>query len=149
MSTPFISYYQHIAKLSRVANKQTLFLAHLLSHMYFDKEIRQYIVDMSPIKKDNIMREVSPDIPEHNRNRLANQYLNKLKRAGLINNFGRGAWMVDPLSYGQYKHISHGLRQQNAKIFESREFTSSVKDKVKTTVEAYDGTKHELDEPED
>lgn len=138
MPTPFISYYSHIAKLTRVANKQTIFLAHILAHMYFDKEMKQYIVDMSPIKKDQIMREVSPDIPEENRGRLANQYLNKLKTAGLINNYKKGAWLVDPMSYGQYKHVSHGLRQHNAKIFEKRTFNSEGEESVDTTIEPHE-----------
>ena len=135
MPTPFISYYSHIAKLNRVANKQTIFLAHLLAHMYFDKDLKQYIVDMSPIKKDMIMKDVSPNVPEWNRGRLANQYLNKLKKAGLINNYKQGAWFIDPMSYGQYKNISQGLRQQNAKIFESRVFPVDGEPEVETRIE--------------
>lgn len=135
MSGAFISYYQHLAKLSRVANKQTMFLAHILSHMYFDKELKQYIVDLSTLKKDMIMKEVSPDLPPEKRGLNADQYINKLKKAGLINKYKSGAWLVDPLSYGQYKHVSHGLRQHNAKIFETRVFTSDGEESIDVRVE--------------
>ena len=118
MAKPFLSYYEHIAKLSQVANKQTIFLAHLLWDMNFDSEIKQYIVDMSAYKKIKIMKEISPEIDDKNLLKLANQYLNKLKKADLINTTSkRGVWAINPMCYGQRYMISKDMREENYKLY--------------------------------
>lgn len=124
MSKPFISYYEHLAKLSQVANKQTMFLSHLLWEMDFDTDTKQYLADMSSHKKIKIMKEVSPDIEEKNLLKLANQYLNKLKKLGIISPSGRrGLWLVNPTCYGQRYVVSKQLREDNLKIYSATIFT--------------------------
>jgi hypothetical protein len=117
MPQPFISYYEHIAKLAQVANKQTVFLAHLLHQMEFNKEQRQYYVDMSTYKKLKIMKEISPGVEDKNLLNLANQYLSKLKKADFIKNVSRGIWLVNPICYGQYRAVSKTLRNENVKVY--------------------------------
>jgi hypothetical protein len=74
MPAAFITYYEALAKLNQVANKQTMFLAHVLYHMDFDKKTRQYLVDISTSKKKRIMKEISPTVKEESLLNLANQY---------------------------------------------------------------------------
>ena len=123
MAKAFISYYEHLAKLAQVANKQTMFLAHMLSNMEFDRGSKQYIVDMSTVRKINIMQEVSPEVPKDRALANANQYLNKLSKVGLVRSAGHGAWVVDPMCYGQNAIVSGQLRKENKKIFATYEFT--------------------------
>ncbi len=132
-TTPFIAYYEHLAKLAQVANKQTFFLAHILYHMEFDQVNKQYYVDISTMKKLQIMAEVSPNMKPENRLNLANQYINKLKKAGFIRSLSRGVWLVNPMCYGKYRSVSKGLRTENAKIYTSAEFTADQL--VKTKIE--------------
>ena len=117
MPAAFITYYEALAKLNQVANKQTMFLAHILYHMDFDKRTRQYLVDMSTSRKMTIMREISPAVKEESLLNLANQYLSKLQKAELIRNLGRGIWLVDPMCYGKFKMITPELRKENAKAY--------------------------------
>lgn len=125
MGKPFISYFEHLAKLSQVANKQTMFLAHMLSEMYFDREDRQYKVDMSSATKIRIMQQVSPHIPEDKALANANQYLSKLRKAGLVKSYGRyGLWLVDPMCYGQQRIITKELRRQNSRVYQEYVFTA-------------------------
>lgn len=132
MTTPFITYYEHLAKLAQIANKQTMFLAHLMYHMEFDQVNYQYYIDLSTLRKMKIMAEISPDMAVENRLNMANQYVNKLKKAGFIRNLSRGLWLVDPMSYGKYRSVSKSLRTENAQLFVSSEFTADrlVKTKI-------------------
>lgn len=122
MSQPFISYYEHIAKLAQVANKQTIFLAHILHQMEFNQDNKQYFIDMSTYKKLQIMKEISPDVEDKNLLNLANQYLSKLKKADFIKNVSRGLWLVHPECYGKYRMISKSLREENARIYTTAVF---------------------------
>lgn len=147
-TTPFIAYYEHLAKLAQVANKQTLFLAHVLYHMEFDQVNKQYYVDLSVMKKLQIMAEISPDMQSENMLNLANQYINKLKKAGFIRSLSRGVWLVDPMCYGKYRSVSKSLRTENARIYSNMEFTADqlVKTKVKiVSPEIGETEEHEVD----
>lgn len=121
-NAPFITYFEALAKLSQIANKQTMFLAHVLHDMDYDKELRQFLVDMSTYKKTKIMKQISPDVAERSMLNLANQYLSKLQKAGLIRNLGRGLWAVDPSCYGKFRMIPKDLRHKNKEIFMSMKF---------------------------
>ena len=121
-SQPFYTYYEAMAKLSQIANKQTLFLGHLLHDMNYDKDLRQFLVDMSTWKKTQIMKLISPNVAESSRLNLANQYLHKLQKTGIIRNLGRGLWAVDPACYGRFRIIDKDLRQMNHKIFVNMRF---------------------------
>ena len=122
MSAPFITYYEALAKLSQIANKQTMFLGHILHEMEYEKELRQFLVDLSTYKKTQIMKKISPDVAEKQLLNLANQYLSKLQKAGLIRNLGRGLWAVDPSCYGKFRIIPKDLRHKNQEIFMSMKF---------------------------
>lgn len=121
-NAPFITYYEALAKLSQIANKQTMFLGHILHDMDYDKELRQFLVDMSTYKKTQIMKKISPDVAEKSMLNLANQYLSKLQKAGLIRNLGRGLWAVDPSCYGRFKMIPKDLRHKNKNIWMNMSF---------------------------
>ena len=117
MTKPCITYYEALAKLSQIANKQTLFLGHLLHEMEYDKDSRQFLLDLSTFKKVKIMKTISPAVDEKAMPNLANQYLSKLQATGIIRNLGRGVWAVNPMCYGQFKTIPKDLRKKNEKIF--------------------------------
>ena len=134
MQTPFISYYEHLAKLAQIANKQTLFLARILYLMEFSKEHRQYFVDMSQFRKLEIMKEISPLVEDKNALTLANQYLNKLKKAGFIRSIGKGVWIVDPMSYGKYRSVSKSLRTENATMFLTSEYSPAGLRETSTSI---------------
>jgi len=121
-NAPFFTYYEALAKLSQIANKQTMFLSHLLHDMDYDKELRQFLVDLSTYKKTQIMKVISPDVAEKSLLNLANQYLSKLQKTGIIRNLGRGLWAVDPACYGKFRIIPKDLRQKNHKIFMGMSF---------------------------
>jgi len=133
MPQPFIAYYEHLAKLAQVANKQTMFLAHLLYYMEFDKDNRQYYIDLSTLKKQKIMAEISPGISPKNRLAIADQYLNKFKKLDFIRSLGSGVWLVNPICYGQYRPVSKALRTDNARMYVNMEFTADrlVRTKIK------------------
>lgn len=133
MAKAFISYFEHLAKLAQVANKQTMFLAHMLSDMEFDKSSNQYMVDMSTVRKIKIMEEVSPEVPKDRALANANQYLNKLSKVGLVRSVGHGAWLIDPTCYGQHRVISGSLRKENKKIFATYEFTLDKREPIVTS----------------
>jgi len=122
MSAPFITYYEALAKLSQIANKQTLFLAHILHEMEYEKELRQFLVDLSTYKKTQIMKQISPDVAEKSLLNLANQYLSKLQKTGIIRNLGRGLWSVDPSCYGKFRIIPKDLRHKNKEVYMGMKF---------------------------
>lgn len=122
MSAPFITYYEALAKLSQIANKQTLFLGHLLHEMEYEKELRQFLIDLSTYKKVQIMKQISPGVAEKSMANLANQYLSKLQKTGIIRNLGRGLWAVDPSCYGKFRIIPKDLRHKNKDVFMSMRF---------------------------
>ena len=122
MSAPFITYHEALAKLAMIANKQTLFLGHILHEMDYDKELRQFLVDLSTYKKTQIMKQISPDVAEKSLLNLANQYLSKLQKSGLIRNLGRGLWAVDPSCYGKFRIIPKDLRHKNKEVFMAMSF---------------------------
>lgn len=119
---PFMTYFEALAKLSQIANKQTMFLSYMLHDMQYEKEMRQFLCDMSTYKKTNIMKKISPDVAEKSMLNLANQYLCKLQKAGLIRNLGRGLWAVDPSCFGQFRAITKDLRHKNKEIFLNMKF---------------------------
>ena len=135
MQNHFISYYEHLAKLSQVANKQTMFLAHIMYHMEFDAENKQYIVDLSVMRKTSIMDAISPDSKSRNVVNLANQYIATLKKAGFIRSLGHNVWGINPTCYGSYRPISKNLRTENAKLYSTMVWGSEGIEDGSTKVE--------------
>ncbi len=132
MPAPFITYYEAIAKLAQVANKQTMFLSHILYNMEFSREHKQYIVDMSTAKKISIMKEISPAVKDSALLNLGNQYLNKLKKADFIRPVGRGIWLVNPMCYGKFRMISKHLRTENTKVYANMIFGEEGLEEIRT-----------------
>jgi hypothetical protein len=122
MSAPYITYFEALAKLASIANKQTLFLGHLLHEMVYEKELRQFLIDLSTYKKVQIMKQISPGVAEKSMANLANQYLSKLQKTGIIRNLGRGLWAVDPSCFGKFRIIQKDLRHKNKEVFMSMRF---------------------------
>lgn len=116
-SNTFITYYEALAKMATIANKQTMFLAHCLHEMDFDKDTNQYLLDLSSYKKTLIMKQISPEAKDASILNLANQYLSKLQKSGIIRNLGRGLWAVDPGCFGQFRTVSKELRHKNQKVY--------------------------------
>ena len=99
MKSPFVTYYENIAKLSTVANKRALFLAHILSRMEYEKSLNMLVVDLTPRIKRQIISEISDSCK--NPLNSAKQYISHLVKAGLIKSIGGSAYTVDP-SYHDY-----------------------------------------------
>lgn len=120
MKQPFMSYYEHIAKLSLVANKQTLFLAHVLSRMEYDSTSKQLLVDLTPRVRRLILKELG--VTSKNPLNLAKGYIRQLTKAGLIKPLGQGTYCIDPESYGYSKYVPKDLRERAGAIYEETTF---------------------------
>ena len=142
MHSAYMCYYGHLAKLSVVANKQTMFLAHMLYKMEFNSEAKQMVVTLTSFDKRNIVKAIDSNTVDANR--LANQYLRKLKDAGLIKSLGGGAWLIDPASYGSSKYIDKKWRDKNSKIYETRVFTAEGEEGCSAYIVTEDGEKVDL-----
>lgn len=134
MADHFFSYYEHLAKLSQIANKQTMFLAHLLYQMKYDKDTFQNYIDLTTREKKRIMKEVAPDTAEDKLLIYADQYLAKMKKAGFIRNVDTGVWLVNPSCFGQYKHIPRDLRNKNNKMFVSLKYGPDGLEQLKNNI---------------
>ena len=135
-------YYEHLAKLALVANKQTMFLSHMLYHMEWENDSKQMIVHLNPRVKRQIMESISEGSKDINR--LANQYLHKLTKAGLIKSIGGGSYLVDPTSYGGHKYIQKHLRNKSSTIYETRVFSEDKNGVVESYIVTDDGVKVDL-----
>ena len=85
----FMIFYQDIALLHSVANKQTLFFAEMMARMDGDN-----IVQMTPYIRELIVDNIGSKT--NNKLALARQYIKTLSDAGLIIDIGKGAYMVAP-----------------------------------------------------
>ncbi len=142
MDKAFVAYYAHLAKLARVANKQTLFLAYILYQADYDKKTGALIVNLNAALKRKIIEKIESETGD--KLRLAGQYLTKLKRAGLIKSLGGGMYSVDPESFGSGRYVSLRQRGIAAKIFESRIFNQNGTISIDTYVLDENGEKIEL-----
>jgi len=142
MNSAYMCYYEHLAKLARVANKQTLFLAHVLYRMEFDDNTKQMIVNLTPHAKKEIIKTISG--ASKNFNRLANQYLQKLSNAGFLKSIGGGAYLIDPQSYGGAKYVPKQLRLDSGHIYEHRVFSTVTEGEVEAYIVTESGEKVEL-----
>ena len=113
-------YYEHIAKLAVVANKQTLFLAHMLSRMEYHQEQKMLFVDLTSLAKRDILTAIGAKTK--NPLSLASQYINELQKAGLIKCMGKNRYAVDPQSFSYAKYVPKKLRDDAAKIYQTTVF---------------------------
>jgi hypothetical protein len=142
MKKPFMSYYEHIAKLATVANKRTLFLAHLLHRMEFDDENRIMYVDTPPMVKREILRDIGAE--SKNPLLLASQYLSTLQKAGLIKSVGSSRYIIDPSSYSYGKYISKSLREKTAVIYNTGVYEIYSEGEVQAYIIDNDGERIDL-----
>lgn len=120
MKSPYIAYYTHLIKLSQIANKQTMFLSHMLTMMHYDKNSKQNVVSMTQRAKRMIMTELG--YKGSNPLKSADQYINRLKMKKMIASVGGGDWAVDPEDYGYAKYVGLELRMKSKAIFCTYEF---------------------------
>jgi len=142
MNTVFMSYFEHLAKLSEVANKQTMFLAHLLYRMEFESRSKQFIVSLSPHDKRKILKDIGCESKAPLK--LASQYIHILVKSELIQYVGGSAYLVCPKSYGSYKYIDKQLRDKNSRIYETRVFSEDNNGVEEFYIITEDGEKIEL-----
>jgi Neuraminidase (sialidase) len=142
-NSAYMVYYEHLAKLGSIANKQTLFLGHLLFYAEYDSALRQNVVELTPYRKRSIMTAIGST--SKNLLSVADHYLLKICKSGLIKGVGNGMYLIDPKSFGLTKYIKKELRNRSAIIYETRVFTEQQGSKV---VSSYlideDGVKHQI-----
>lgn len=142
-NSAYMSYFTHLGKLSSIANKQTMFLNHMLYYMEYDKELKQLIVEMTPRRKRMIMSEINPNAS--NPLGTADQYIHKITKSGLIKGVGAGLYLLDPTAFSLNLYMKKSIRDKTAKIYETRVFTETHGSKV---VSSYlvdeDGVQHAI-----
>ena len=104
----FMTFYRDIALLHTIANKQTMFFAHMVSRMDDDQ-----IVQMTPYVRKQIMDLI--EATQKNRLAGATQYINKLVKAGLIVSVGGGAYMINPMIHG-HTNWKESITQKSKKF---------------------------------
>lgn len=141
MNQAFVTYYNHLAKLSRVANKQTLFLAHILYRMHYKSDSGMLVATLTAHDKKQIMK----DIGSTARNVLntADQYISNLQKHGLLKSIGNGAYLIDPVSYGT-AYVSSKVRMRAGQIYEQRVFKEDGTVGVESWIVTDDGEKIDL-----
>ncbi len=142
MNSVCMSDGSHLAKLAAVANKQTLFLSHILYRMDWDSDSKQFIVSLTAYDKRKILTEIGCD--SKNPLKLAAQYLRVLKGAGLIQYIGNGGYLVCPKSYGIHKYIEKRLRDESSAIYETRVFSEEAEGVKEFYIITRDGERIDL-----
>lgn len=120
MNSAYICYFEHLAKLSTIANKQTMFLAQLLYRMEFNNEAKQFVINLTTAQKREIIHAISPS--STNPLNLAKQYITKIAKANIIKPMGEGQYLVNPECYGGSKYMPKALRIKNGVVYETRAF---------------------------
>jgi len=125
MKRAFASYCEHFAKLSRIANNQTLFLSQMLMRMRHDKETKQNIVSLNKGEKIRIMRTLVKECDPDKLLRKANDTIRRLKDVGIIHGIGGGDYIVDPECYGTTNPVPEYLRMKAKAIYSCYVFTDN------------------------
>ena len=134
-------YSEQTAKLTQIANKQTMFLIHMLFYVDYHEDSKQYILDLSPARKIEILHKIGNKT--NGSTNLANQYLHRLSKANIIKSIGRGRWLINPIGFSNYQYIKKKYRDSNARIYENRVFTDQGVE-VDTYIIDEDGERHDL-----
>lgn len=104
----FMTFYSDIALLHSVQNKQSLFLAGMISRMNGDN-----IVQMSRYTKKEILREIGSK--SSNDLNLARQYISILTAAGIIKALGDDAYMIIPKLFG-FSNVAGSINEKQDKF---------------------------------
>ena len=142
MNSAYMTYCNNLAKLKVIANKKTMFLAHILYRMNWHKETRQYISTITAFDKREILKSIGA--VSKNPIQLAGQYIHALTKAGLIKPLGGGGYLIDPDSYSGHKYVTSDLRLKNAMIYETRVFTDEGEGETQTYIVTEDGERIDL-----
>lgn len=129
-NTAYMNYYEHIAKLDAVANKQTIFWMHILHHSRWDEGLKQLVASLTVRDKRQIMEIVSPDSKDPLN--LARQYISRLCKAELMVHIGEGAYLLNPSCVSGVHYIKKAVRERNGVIFQSYVFKEKGKVITKT-----------------
>ena len=141
MNSAFMFYTEQAVKLNQIANKQTMFLMHVLFYAEFHEPTKQYIVDLSVARKKEILEKL--DSQSTASTNMANQYLAKISKAGIMKSIGDGRWLVNPEGFSGYKYIKQEFRKKNTRIYETRVYTDEGV-QTKRTYILVDGVEHDL-----
>lgn len=126
MKRAFAAYCEHFAKLSQIANKQTLFLSQMLMRMRHDKETKQNIVSLTRGEKIRIMREISKESNPDKLADSANAAIRRLKAVGIIHAMkNTGDYIIDPECYGTTNPVPPYLRMKAKAIYSCYIFTDN------------------------
>lgn len=102
----FMFFYEDLALLHQVANKQTLFLAAMVSRMDQDN-----VVQMTAYTREAIIDEIGA--VSKNKLALARQYLKILSDSGVVQDLGKGAYMIIPRLFGFSNLASSANKKQD------------------------------------
>lgn len=139
MTDSYMAYYSHLARLTGIANKQTMFLSHLLYHMTFNDELKMCVVDLTATRKREILKAIGAKSDDCLR--LASVYIANLSKHGFIKSIGGGRYLVDPESYSYGKYIPKELRAKSGKIYQTHVFQDSNLQIIETFIVNDDGEK--------
>lgn len=139
MPDSYMTYYAHLAKLTGIANKQTMFLSHLLYHMTFNDELKMCIVDLTATRKREILKAIGAK--SNDCLRLASVYIAQLSKHGLIKSIGGGRYVIAPESYSYGKYIPKELRAKSGRIYQMQVFQDNDMEIIETYVITDDGEK--------
>lgn len=119
----FKVFYNNLALLHQVANKQTMFLAYLLAEMDDDN-----IIHMTKYRKEKIanaigLTAVAPDL-------MIRQLLHKLCKTDLLISLGGGAYKVNPKFSSRYKDQQYVIDKREQEFVELRMKQGKGKDSV-------------------
>jgi hypothetical protein len=142
MKKPFMTYYENMAKLATIANKQTMFLAHILSKAEFDSDLKMLVIDLTPRVKRAILQDIGA-VSKDPLN-LARTYTKQLVKAGLIKQIERGCYAIDPESYSYSTYVSKELRLRARNIFEKVQYSADGAEKKEVWVELKSGEMREI-----
>lgn len=137
MNTAFMSYYTSMAKLTKIANKQTMFLTHLLYRMEYSNELKMCVVDLRLAVKKDILKSIGSN--GLNATRVASSYISELQSAGLIKSIGDCRYAIDPSSFSYGSYIPKELRDKTTAIYEKRSYTNNDIKIIETSVVLDDG----------
>lgn len=105
-------FYEDLAKLHAITNKQTLFFAGMLSRMDNDN-----VVQMTPYIRESIMDEIGT--LSKDKLAVARQYLRTLVLSELIVDIGKGAYMVRP-KFSGFSNMTSSINKKQERFIRLR-----------------------------
>ena len=136
-------YFDDLAKLTAGMSKDTKFFSYMLQYMEWNSELKMNIVDMSAMRKREIISEITPE--SGNPLGLARQYLSRLCAQGRIKPAIYGTYSINPNLYGYSRYVAKDIRKRAGEVFEKTTYHSDgTVTKESYFVDEDDGEKVEL-----